>query len=297
MNINKTTFYGIVVFILCSCSFNGTFHRPTQIVAFEELTHYYSEKDTLYIEYSKVKQEIILKDTDLKRLNEDYIIRNKYFISSNGNRLNGWLLTSKKMKPIATILHFHGSAGNLLTQYQLILPLIDYGFQIFIFDYSGYGCSEGEPTHKTILQDGYSALQYINKQDDFRDTKTILYGQSYGGYLASIIGSNSQESVDVIVIEGAFSTLKKEAKYKAPVFGNFVKSGIHADKEIQKNYKPVLIIHSKEDQMVPIKLGQEIFDNANYPKEFYEIDGGHISGLQRYSSEIANKIHRMIINE
>lgn len=297
MNIYKTTFYGIVVFILCSCSFNGTFHRPTQIAAFEELTHYYSGEDTLYIEYTKAKQEIILKDVNLNTINENYTIRNKYFVSSNGNRLNGWLLTPKSIEPIATILHFHGSAGNLLTHYQFISPLIDYGYQVFMFDYSGYGCSEGEPAHDIIMQDGYSALEYIKKQDDFRANKTILYGQSYGGYLASIIGSNSQESVDGIVIEGAFSSLKKEARHKASVFGNFVKSGIHADKEIKKNYKPFLIIHSKEDQMVPIKLGQEIYINANYPKEFYEIDGTHISGLQRYSREIANKIQRMIIKE
>ncbi|MBT8254526.1 MAG: lysophospholipase, partial [Bacteroidia bacterium] len=201
------------------------------------------------------------------------------------------------IKPIATILHFHGSAGNLLTHYQFISPLIDYGYQVFMFDYSGYGCSEGKPDHETIIQDGYSAIEYIKKQDHFRDIKTILYGQSYGGYLASIIGSNSQEDIDGIVIEGAFSSLKDEAKHKASVFGNFVKKGKQADKEIQKNYKPVLIIHSREDKMVPIKLAQEIFINANSPKEFYEIDGMHISGLELYSSEIADKIHRMILME
>ena len=290
----KITFCGIVVLFLFSCSFNGTFHRPIKNASFEELSIFETLEDTMVIDYLTHSKEVLLKDTRNNLINENFTIENKSFISSNGNRLSGWLLIPKDINPTATILHFHGSAGNLLTQYQLISPLIDYGFQIFMFDYSGYGCSEGKPSHKTIFQDGYSVIDYINKQDDFKGLKTIIYGQSYGGYLASIIGSNSQESIDGIVIEGAFSSLKKEAKHKASVFGNFVKRGMQADKEIKKNYKPILIIHSNEDQMVPLKLGKEIFNNANYPKEFYEIDGEHIAGLENYSNEIADKIHRMV---
>ncbi|WP_297691065.1 alpha/beta fold hydrolase [uncultured Eudoraea sp.] len=298
MSLYKTTFYMIAVFVLSSCSFNSTFHKPNQIKSFEELTRYDSVKDTTYIEYAKESQEIILYEGEYNKvINRDYIIRNKFFVSSNGNKLNGWLLTPKKVKPIATILHLHGSAGNLLTQYELITPLIEYGYQIFTFDYSGYGCSEGEPTHENLIQDGYSALKYINEGNGVHDGRLILYGQSYGGYLASIIGSNSQQEMDGIVIEGAFSSFREEAKHKAGFFGNFVKIGIRADREIQKNQKPVLIIHSKEDKMVPIELGRKIFSNANHPKEFYEIDGSHSNGLQYYAQEIADKIYQMILKE
>lgn len=290
----KATIYGLLVLILFSCSFNSTFHRPTQIAPYEELNYFIADGDTTLLEYSKIKQEIILKEAGHEIINEDYFIQTKSFLSSNGNKLNGWLLMPKKIEPVATVLHFHGSAGNLLTQLQLISPLVKHGFQVLMFDYSGYGSSEGKSSHIATIEDGYSAVNYITQNDEFKGQKIIIYGQSYGGYIAAIIGSNCQEKIDGIVIEGAFSSLKKEAKHKASVFGNFVKSGIKADKEIQKNMKPILVIHSKEDKMVPIKLGREIFKNANDPKEFFEIDGEHVSGLINYSKEIAERIERMI---
>ncbi|NNK88325.1 MAG: alpha/beta fold hydrolase [Flavobacteriaceae bacterium] len=293
----RSAFYGMIVFILYSCSFNKTFHKPTKTDPFEELTYFEKDGDTTFIEYIETNQEIILRDNNLKVINHDYFIQNHSFLTTGGNRLNGWLLIPKNISPKATILHFHGSAGNLITHYQSISRLTEHGFQVFMFDYSGYGSSEGESSHNTIIEDGYSAIEYLNTQDQFRDLKTIIYGQSYGGYLAAIVGSNRQESIDGIVIEGAFSSLKEEARHKASVFGNFVKSGKQADEEIKNNHKPVLIIHSIEDSMVPIKLGKKIYVNANYPKEFYEIDGEHNSGLLNYSKEIANKIHKMIMGD
>lgn len=297
MNIFKTALYVVVSFILSSCSFDGTFHKPTQNTNFEDLTYFDSGNEITYIEFIEANQEIILKDSGFNTINENYSISNKYFVSSNGNRLNGWLLTSKNKEPIATILHFHGSAGNLLTQYELINPLLEFGYQIFTFDYSGYGCSEGKSTHKNVLEDAYSALEYLKNEKTIKDSKLIIYGQSYGGYLASIVGSNSQQEVDGIVIEGAFTSLKDEARHKASIFGNFVKRGIPADKEIQKNQKPILIIHSSEDELVPIQHGKKIYNNANIPKEFYEITGPHIYGLQNYPKEISSKIFHLIIKE
>ena len=208
--------------------------------------------------------------------------------------MNAWFLTPKEIKPIATIIHFHGSAGNLLSQYKTISPLIDYGFQIISFDYSGYGFSEGKATRKNAIEDAYSFLDFAKKHEHIKSTKLILYGQSYGGYLASIVGSNKQNDIDGIVIEGAFSSHKAEANYTVPVLGLIVKNEEKAVVEIRKNNKPVLVIHSTEDKKVPLKFGKKIFKNANQPKEFYEIDKPHILGLQYYSKEISKKIKMML---
>ncbi len=295
MKFKSFSLFVAVLFLICACSFNSTFHRPTQIATFDDSSQFYSEKDSLYVVYKPDSEEVILKDSGLNVINKKYTIQNKYFISSSGNKLNGWLLTPNYTETKATILHFHGSAGNLLSQYSLISPLIDFGYQIFMFDYSGYGSSEGKPTHEVVLQDAYSALNYLQKKVT-EESKIIIYGQSYGGYLVSIVGSNSQQKIDALVIEGAFSSFKEQARHNASFLGNFVKRGIPADEEIKRNHKPLLIIHSREDQMVPIKLGRKIYDNANEPKEFYEIDGPHIGGLENYSNEIAIKINQMINN-
>ena len=294
-NIVKVTFCIGVSFVLSACSFNGTFHRPAQNPPLEELAYYVSDEDTIHIEYAQNNKEFVLRDSELRVINTNYSIRNLYFNGFGGNKLNGWLLTPMNVEVKATILHLHGSAGNLLRQYQLITPLIDFGYQIFMFDYGGYGCSEGEPSHQSVLQDAYLALDYLQNAG-IADNKIIIYGQSYGGYLASIVGSNSPDKIDAIVIEGAFSSFKEQARYKASVFGNFVKNEFQADEEIMNNYKPILVIHSREDKMVPIKFGRKIYNNANQPKEFYQLNGSHCAGLENYSKEIASKINQMNSN-
>lgn len=263
------------------------------LYSIDKFKHVITGKDTTYINYNQNNKEIIFSTPSGTVINKNYTIKDTFFVSSNGNKLNGWLLTPKEMKPIATILHFHGSAGNLFTQYSAINPLVDYGFQVFTFDYSGYGFSEGKATRKNILNDAYSALNFVLKNHRINDN-LIIYGQSYGGYLASIVGSNKQNDIDGIVIEGAFSSHKAEANYTLPILGLIVKNEESATTEIRKNNKPVLVIHSADDKKVPLKFGKKIFKNANQPKEFYKIDKPHIFGLQYYSKEISEKIKIML---
>ncbi|MEE9406706.1 MAG: alpha/beta fold hydrolase [Polaribacter sp.] len=298
--MRHSLFFIILSLFFTSCAFNSKFHHPIKVpMDIDKLTEFSYEEDRTptYFQYDKSNSEISLSNSDRKTINENYTIKSSFFSSSSGNLLNGWLLTPKDTKPIATILHFHGSAQNVLSHYKSIEPLLQYGFQVFTFDYSGYGFSEGKSTRKNALKDAYSAFNYIKKIETIKNTRLIIYGQSYGGYLASIVGSNKQEDIEGLVIEGAFSAHKDEAKHMSPFFGNLVKNEIKAENEIQKNFKPVLIIHSVEDKIVPFKFGEKIFKSANTPKEFYEIDKAHIMGLQYYSKEINAKIKSLILNE
>ncbi|MFK7807599.1 MAG: alpha/beta hydrolase family protein [Saprospiraceae bacterium] len=250
--------------------------------------------DTTYLKYDKGQDEITLFDSKQNIINDNYSIRNEFFSSSSGNKLNAWMLKPKNQKPIGTILHFHGSAANILLQYSAIAPLVEEGFQVFTFDYSGYGYSEGKSTRDNVLSDAYSALEYLSKKEEVKNKKLIIYGQSYGGYLASIVSAKHQDKIDGLVIEGAFSSHKAEAKHTVPFLGNIVKDGPIATTEIQKNHKPVLVIHSTEDKKVPIRFGKQIFESANHPKEFFEIDRPHIAGLQYYAEEISDKIKQLM---
>ena len=287
--------FTLTVLIFSSCAFNKTFHNSQKLpYTIDKMPSFSLKNDTTFINYNKDNQEIILSKSKNNIINKNYTIRNTFFKSASGNLLNGWLLTPRNTKPKALILHFHGSASNLLMHYETISPLLAHGFQVFTFDYSGYGYSEGKSTRKDVLKDAYSALDFVIDNYKQNDKQLIIYGHSYGGYLASIIGSNRQKNIDALVIEGAFSAHKEEANYKVPILGYLVKNEEIAAIEIQKNYKPILIIHSKEDKKVPIKFGNKIFEKANEPKEFFEIKKGHILGLQYYSKEIADKIKAMI---
>jgi len=294
MNKFKLLILSLTICLFSSCAFNNKFHYPIKINHnVDELVVFSYGKDTLLFNYNKKNKIINIKDKNGTSRHNNFSIEAFNFISSSGNKLHGWFLSPKNIKPIATIVHFHGSANDILTQYQAISPLIDYGFQIITFDYSGYGFSKGKASRKNALKDAYSFLDFAENHIKSKDHKLIIYGQSYGGYLAAIVGSNKQKKIQGIVIEGAFSSHKEEAKHEVPFWGNLVKNGKKADQEIKKNLKPVLVIHSKDDKKVPLFLGKKIFDKANHPKLFYEIDKPHIMGLQFYSEEIADKMKKL----
>lgn len=205
------------------------------------------------------------------------------------------MLKPKNANPTITLLHFHGNAGFLLSQYQAMTPLLKYGFQAFVFDYSGFGFSDGKATRDNVLLDGNSALTYIKSRDDVKNTKLVIYGQSLGGHLSAVIAQQRQIDIDALVIEGAFSSHKDIAAKFAGFLGRiFVSEKYSAYKSIPNYKKPVLVIHSTEDEIIPFELGQKIFANANEPKEFYEIKKCHICGPEYYADSISEKIKNMV---
>ncbi|RYM31358.1 alpha/beta fold hydrolase [Brumimicrobium glaciale] len=285
----------LVFLLLSSCSFDSMFLYPTQIPAEAKNLTINTPTDTtiIYIDFINFQPTFRRPNNDIIDLS--YTIESVKFESDNGNMLNGWMIKSKTQKAETTLLHFHGNAGFIIEQYRALSPLLDYGFQIFIIDYSGFGFSEGKATRKNVLMDGNSALKHLVSRPDIKNTNLVIYGQSLGGHLAAVVGEQNQDLVDGIVIEGAFSSHKDIGKETAGFFGKlFVQEQYSALESIQNFHKPVLIIHSSEDDVIPIALGRKIYDHANEPKEFYEIDGCHICGPRLYHEEIAEKIQKMI---
>lgn len=283
---------------LTSCSLNKMYLEPTKVPAGAKKLTMKSATDTTLVLFSEDNYQPTFLKNGKDTIHFDFTIESVLFESSNGNKLNAWLLKPKNEIPSITLLHFHGNAGFLISQYQAITPLIKHGFQIFMFDYSGFGFSEGKATRKNVLIDANSALSYVKNRPDIKNTKLVIYGQSLGGHLAAVVAEQRQSDIDGLVIEGAFSSHKDIAAETAGFFGRMVVSEKYsAFKSIRNFKKPVLVIHSTEDQVVPFKMGQKIFDNANPPKEFYKIKKCHICGPDFYSEEISRKIKKMLNTE
>lgn len=281
--------------ILTSCSFNKLFLQPSIVPVNAKKIHVKSETDTFTVSFSADVHQPVFLQNETDTIDFDFTIESVVFESANGNKLNGWLLKPKNKIPTVTLLHFHGNAGFLVSQYQAVSPLVDYGFQVFLFDYSGFGFSEGKATRKNVLIDANSALDYVKSRPDINNTKLILYGQSLGGHLSAVVAEQRQADIDGLVIEGAFSSHKDIAAKSAGFIGRmFVSEKYCAFKSIRNFTKPVLIIHSTEDQVIPFEMGQKLFENANEPKEFYEIKECHICGPSFYADSISQKINRMM---
>ena len=290
----------IIVFILTSiilsaCSFNKVFLRPTKIPADTKRLITNTSTDTTLITFVGNNFQPTFLKNEVDTIDLDFTIESVVFESASGNKLNGWFITPKHITPTITLFHLHGNAGSIISQEKAITPLIKYGFQIFMFDYSGFGFSEGAATRENVLIDANSALDYLKKRPEIVNTKLVIYGQSLGGNLSAVVAEQRESEIDGLVIEGAFSSHRDLAADRAGFFGRLLINEKYSSfTSIRSVEKPVLVIHSTEDKVVPFKLGKKIFDNANEHKEFYEIEKRHIYGPRVYSKEIAQKIKRML---
>ncbi len=286
----------LMVLLLSACAFNKLYLRPSALSSDTPLLKQVRNKDTVYISFNPVNHQPTYLKGKTDTIQFDYTIESVVFKSRNGNELNGWLIKPKKLKPTTTIFHFHGNAGNILGQHRAMIPLLKFGFQIFVFDYSGFGFSTGKATRKNVLTDAHAALDYIKTRSDVNTTKLVIYGQSLGGHLSAVVANQRQNDIDALVIEGAFSSHKDIAADMAGFIGRILVSEKYsAYASIPSVKKPVLIIHSTQDETIPFKMGQKLFEKANHPKEFYEIKECHICGPRYYADSIAQKINRLLL--
>lgn len=285
----------LLLVIFSSCALDNSFLNPSTIMPAMNMISM-DKGDTTYrmvVTGENFQPTINSKPVD-PRLDQ-LAIKSVVFESKSGNKLNGWLIRQKAANPGITLLHYHGNAGILLTQMNSISPLIDEDIQVFMIDYSGFGYSTGEATRKNVLQDGISALEYVKAMPEVKGTQLVLYGQSIGGHLAAVVAAGARDVIDGLVMEGAFTSHKAIAGKKVPVLGSlFTQQQYSALRSIQQVNVPVLIIHSTEDKTIPFKMGEKLYDKANEPKYFYEIDGCHICGPRLYPENIREKIYLML---
>jgi dipeptidyl aminopeptidase/acylaminoacyl peptidase len=278
--------------IFSSCYMNKSFLSPTKTIGRTKLTL----RDTLVTFIDSISYQPVFTKSGKATISYPFTVESVIFKSSNGHKLNGWILKPKNFKPTVTIINFHGNGGMLLSQFEGMTPLVEQGFQVFMFDYSGFGYSEGTAERKFVLEDGLSAIDYVKDNPTFANTKLVVYGQSFGGHLATVAGTLRQDKIDALVTEGAFSSHDDIAGQGIwTIMARLTVKEMYAAKKYVKDFKkPILIIHSTEDKTIPFKMAKKLYKNANEPKELYTIKGKHIMGTILYRKEIAEKIMKMI---
>lgn len=299
--MNKTILIGLSLFfslIFVGCSMNKSFLQPTKIptstLSFKIRSELSNSPYLVFIDSSKNYEPLFLtekRDT----IHQGFKITSVFLESTNKRKINGWWLMPENTTSKGTIIFFHGNSGSLFSHYSLITPLVKYGYTVFLFDYSGFGYSEGKSTQKNALGDGQAVIQYVC--DSLRESQEniIIYGQSFGGQLAiTAYLNNKNNKIKGIVSEGTFTSSKDIAKHHLGLTGKVLTKQTFNAKESIKNIEiPMLIIHSKEDSIVPFQMGRELFNSANSPKKFLEIDGKHCYGNILYSDTINKEMIKL----
>lgn len=194
------------------------------------------------------------------------------FKADDGITLNGWFIPDKEAKD--TILFFHGNGGNISHRLEKIAILHNLGLNVFIFDYRGYGKSRGSPSEKGLYRDGEAAYGYLIKQRGIPPNNIILYGESLGGAVAIDLAKDNK--VKALITEDLFSSMKDMVKIIYPFLPHFIlQSRFDSISKIKDIEVPKLIIHSVDDEIIPFRLGEKLFQQAAPPKEFLKMRGGH----------------------
>lgn len=286
--------------VFVSCAWNKQFLQPERIPPTAKVGTSINPAtgDTLLLHLSGPAYQPSFTNARNEPLALPYTIESAMF-GNPINPLNGWLVkpTTPSEQPLITLLFLHGNGGNIITEYPAVLPFVQRGFQVFLFDYSGYGLSGGKATRSNVLRDAATALEYLKSRTDVAGTPIVIYGQSLGGHTAALMASGDTAAISAIVIEGGFASYKDIAG--ATTRTGFlaqllVKEGPLATKALSNYHGPVLVVHSREDRVVPIAMGRELFTSANTPKEFYEVNGPHISGPLLYADPLVGKIKELI---
>ncbi|MCR9173713.1 MAG: alpha/beta hydrolase [bacterium] len=282
----------VTIFVLSGCAFNGLFLFPYELNEDSTFTQYDNEVgDSLRLNFNEnADPNFYFNDGEY---HPGYTIRNTFF-GSEGRNLNAWIMVPDSSNG-TSLFFLHGNAGNIVYQYQLVEPYLERGYKVFLFDYSEFGFSEGKATRGNVLEDGRHAYEFMRNQPEFDGDKFIVYGQSLGGHLAAVLGTEFQEEIDGVVIEGGFSSHKDIAADRVPVLARiFVREMYSGKKAIRSLKKPLLVVHSIKDKTVPFSNGAEMYRNATGPKSFYAIDSCHICGPLYYADSISSRMQNML---
>ena len=214
------------------------------------------------------------------------------FSSGDGLRLSGWYipapLETRREKSLTgpagvdsafTVLFCHGNGGNIAHRLDSLNIFHNLGLNCFIFNWRGYGDSEGRPGEEGTYLDARAAYNWLVEEKKVSPDDIIIFGRSLGGSIAAKLAG--QVEARALIIESSFTSYVEMGRkfYPYMLVRWFARFNYSTIDYIRGVHCPVMIIHSRADEIVPFEFGVKLYEAANEPKEFIEIFGGHNDGF------------------
>lgn len=192
--------------------------------------------------------------------------------ATDGVTLHGWFVSGDSPR---VLLFFHGNAGNISHRLDSIRQFINLGFSVLIIDYRGYGHSEGSTSEAGIYRDADAAWRYLVDDRDIAENDIVVFGRSLGGSVASWLAAQHQPRA--LIVESSFISVPDVAQELYPWLPvRWLSRLRHATRDHVSDVQcPTLVVHSRDDEIIPFRHGQEIFAAANEPKTLLAIRGSH----------------------
>jgi len=183
-----------------------------------------------------------------------------WLTTSDKVRLHGWLYrASDPQAPL--LIFFHGNAGNITERAPIAIGMAQHGVSVLLFDWRGYGRSEGEPSESDLFKDAEAAYQFA------RTKNVVLYGESLGGpYAASVAKKHGARA---LILDSTFPSLAAlgNTLYWPLPLGATAPFALRTLTWANESHVPTLVLHSRHDDVMPFRLGKALFDGLSVPKE------------------------------
>ena len=200
-----------------------------------------------------------------------------HFRAADNTLLHGWYCRGPHDKQV--IMLFHGNTGNISDCLESLKMFAAMGYSSFVFDYRGYGHSEGQPNEQGSYHDADAAWDWLLREKQYAPDDVIIIGRSLGAAIASHLASHHQAAA--VVFESTFTSLPDIAAetHRLIPARLMTRFDYNTLARIPAIHSPILIVHGHEDRVIGFHHGERLYAAANEPKAFLEIDGDHATGF------------------
>ncbi len=230
---------------------------------------------------------LVSSPTDIQLPYEDVQLE-----SSQGNTIHGWFIPHPEAT--ATLLFFHGNGGNISHRLDSINIFHQLRLSVFIIDYQGYGRSEGKPSETATYDDALSAWRFLTEQKQIAPEMILIFGRSLGAAVAAWLAA--QHAPRALILESAFTSVTDMGKMLYPLLPANLLTRYPYDTlgRIQTIRCPILVLHSPDDEIIPFHFGEQLYQSANEPKQFFRMRGGHNDGFLVSGTGYINTLKQFI---
>ena len=196
-----------------------------------------------------------------------------FFQAADGTHLHGWFLSHPEAR--AVVLFAHGNAGNLSHRREMLEELRDrQQVSVMMFDYRGYGRSEGKPHEAGLLQDARAARRWLANRTGHSESEIVLMGRSLGGGV--MVDLAVHDGAPALVLVNTFNSLVDVAEHHISWLpaDKLMVNRLDSISKIGRYDGPVLQTHGDRDRVVPYEFALELFGAAKSPKQFVMVPGG-----------------------
>jgi fermentation-respiration switch protein FrsA (DUF1100 family) len=206
--------------------------------------------------------------------------RDVTFTAADGVRLHGWLIPGRAR---TVLLYSHGNGGNIADRLAIARLLVEQlGVGVFMYDYRGYGRSDGVPSETGLVQDALGARAAVLEQGVAAED-VVYFGRSLG--TAVTLDLALAHPPPAVVLEAPFASVRAMANTVLPGAGYLFHKRWDSLAKVSRLRAPLLVLHGDADAVVPLAQGRALFTAAPEPKTFFTIRGGRHYDLQAGWSE------------